>query len=129
MNRSSHPKYDSSEYQSWHEAYEGSSPPMVEPVEIASLQQALDSLVRLSLRIRFFDEKLTGLASMNTDQMDHEERTSHIWEEEHSTTLRDEAIALASELIEVRQDLFTSADYQIPERLDPILEEYVTLPW
>ena len=129
MNSSVHPKYDTTEYQEWHETYDGTSPPSVIPVEVESLQEALDCLVRLSLRIRYFDEKLTGLASMNTDQMDHEERTTHIWEEEHSTTLRDEAIALGSEVIELQQHLFDSAEYQIPERLDPILEEYVTLPW
>jgi len=128
MNNSAHLKYDSSEYQSWHEAYDGSSPPLAIPVEIESLQEALDGLVRLSLRVRHFDDKLTGFASINTDQLNHEERVSHLWEEEHCTTLQDEAIALASELIEIHQNLFISAGYQHPERLDPILEEYVALP-
>ncbi len=59
------PPFGSAAYQQWHNDYEGRKPARVAPKQIGSLNEALDCIGRLSLRLRYWENRERRLINMD----------------------------------------------------------------
>jgi len=71
------PPYGSSAYNKWHRDYEGSRPARVAPRNISCLDEALDCIGRLTLRLRYWENRERRLRNMEISKKTLFQQNAH----------------------------------------------------
>jgi hypothetical protein len=104
MSMVSPPRFGSSAYNNWHNDYEGSQPARVAPRDIGSLDEALDSIGRLTLRLRYWENRERRLSNMDIAQKTPYQREAH----------RTQIIEASSGIDRTKLQIVNVAKYNLP---------------
>ena len=128
MNSSKLPDYGSPEYNKFHRQYDGKSSTLVFPHDLDSLEEVNDSLVRISIRMRFLQNALNEFAKIDFSLLIPMEKDLINKDHEKVINWMSDALTQAAEVIEFNEQHFTGNTFEVPLAMDPILSEFITFP-
>lgn len=128
MSSIAQPPYGSQEYIKFQNDYDGSSPARISTWNINSQEEALDCFVRISLRMRFYTDKIDELEHMEMAQASQEDKKLTSRKISSAKEGLSAAIGQGAGLMRNTKKYLEYQNFPIPSRLDPIISEYLAFP-